>query len=98
MVGGLTVRFIWARHAEQAPVERPSPLRPTNTVCVLVAATRAGPEFVKPGTPPTGTVVPVPRTGSRRYTLCAPKAATTSGEPSGVRARPRSPAFGGGPP
>ncbi|OLC97865.1 MAG: hypothetical protein AUH86_06470 [Acidobacteria bacterium 13_1_40CM_4_58_4] len=66
MVGGLTVRFICARQVEHAPEEPPSPLRPTKTLCVLVAATRAGPEFVKPETPPTKTVVPVPFTGSRR--------------------------------
>src|ERR1700676_2992701 len=98
MLGGDAARFICARHAEQAPEAPPSPLRPTKTVCVLVAATRAGPEFVKPGTPPTGIVEPVPLSGSMRYTLCAPKSATTSCEASGVRLRPRTAAVAGGPP
>src|SRR5215467_10101549 len=87
-VGHEAVRFIWAK-VEHAPEDPPSPLSPTKTVCRLVGATRTGPEFVKPATPPTDTVVQVPITGSRRYTSCVPKSATTSCDPLGVKARAR---------
>lgn len=45
IVGGLAVRFTWPRQDAQAPEEPDSALKPTKTFCVLVAATRAGPEF-----------------------------------------------------
>ena len=70
----------------------------TNTVCVLVAATREGPEFAIPEIPPTKVAPPAPLSGLRRYTLCAPKSAIANCEPSGVSDKPRHPAFGGGPP
>jgi hypothetical protein len=73
MVGGLAVRVSCARHVEHAPEEPPSPLSPTKTVCVLVAATRAGPELVRPGTPPTDTVVPVAFTGSIKVDILGAK-------------------------
>src|SRR5580704_14750528 len=98
MVGGLPERFSWPRHDVQAPEEPDCALRPTKTFWVLVAATRAGPEFVKPGTPPTVTIEPVRLSGSRRYIFCAPKSAAISWVPSGVSARPRICASGGGPP
>ena len=44
----------------QAPEVPDSALKPTKTFCVLVAATRAGPEFAKPATPPTAMLVPEP--------------------------------------
>src|SRR6266852_2492000 len=98
MVGGLAERLSCERHEAHAVPGPPSPLRPTKTVCALVVATRAGPEFKKPGTPPTETNVAVPgASGLSRYTFCEPKSATMSCELSGVRARPRKAALGHGP-
>src|SRR5246500_5845529 len=98
-VGGNAVRFVWPRQLLHALAVPPSPLNPTNTLCALVAATREGPEFKYPATPPTKTFDPLfaPPSGLMRYTFCAPKSATTNCVLSGVSAIPRSPAFGGGP-
>src|SRR5690348_238411 len=96
-VGGLAEISICARQVLHPPVA-PSAASETKSVCAPVAATRAGPELVKPAMPPTKVALPVPESGSIKYTLWAPKSAIASKEPSGVSAKPRSCAFGGGPP
>ena len=58
-VGGNAVKFICPRQLLHALDVPPSPLSPTNTLCALVAATREGPEFKYPATPPTNTFEPL---------------------------------------
>src|SRR5205814_3475976 len=97
-VTGEADKFICCRqalHPEEVPLY---PARPTKTVLEEVAATRTGPELASPGTPPTLTLLPAAVSGSIKYTLCAPKSATTNCDASGVSAAWRINAFGGGPP